>query len=184
VIERYTLPEMGEIWTDAYKFQTWLQVEIAVCEAQAELGHIPQAAVDEIKAKAKFDVDRILEIEAEVRHDVIAFLTNVNEHVGEAGRYIHLGMTSSDVLDTALALQMVASIDILLTRMEDTIQAIRYQAQKHRNTITIGRSHGVHAEPITFGFKLAGWLAEMLRNRDRLVRTRQTVAVGKYVGVN
>ncbi len=182
MIERYTLPEMGEIWTDAYKFQTWLQVEIAVCEAQAELGHIPQTAVDEIKAKAKFDVDRILEIEAEVRHDVIAFLTNVNEYVGEAGRYIHLGMTSSDVLDTALALQMVASIDILLTRMEDTIQAIRYQAQQHRYTITIGRSHGIHAEPITFGFKLAGWLAEMLRNRDRLVRVRQTVAVGKISG--
>jgi Lyase len=167
VIERYTLPEMGEIWTDAYKFQTWLQVEIAVCEAQAELGHIPQAAVDEIKAKAKFDVARILEIEAEVRHDVIAFLTNVNEYVGAAGRYIHLGMTSSDVLDTALALQMVASTDVLLTRLEETIQAIRYQAQKHRNTVMIGRSHGIHAEPITFGFKLAGWLAEMLRNRDR-----------------
>jgi adenylosuccinate lyase len=170
VIERYTLPEMGAIWTDAYKFQTWLQVEIAVCEAQAELGHIPQDAVDEIKAKAKFDVDRILEIEAEVRHDVIAFLTNVNEHVGAAGRYIHLGMTSSDVLDTALALQMVASTDILLARLE------------HRNTVMIGRSHGIHAEPITFGFKLAGWLAEMLRNRDRLVRVRQTIAVGKISG--
>jgi adenylosuccinate lyase len=182
MIERYTLPEMGEIWTDAYKFQTWLQVEIAVCEAQAELGYIPPAAVDEIKAKAKFDVDRILEIEAEVRHDVIAFLTNVNEYVGDAGRYIHLGMTSSDVLDTALALQMVASVDILLGRVEELVQAIRYQAQQHRNTVMIGRSHGIHAEPITFGFKLAGWLAEVLRNRDRLVQVRQNIAVGKISG--
>jgi adenylosuccinate lyase len=173
---------MGEIWTDAYKFQTWLQVEIAVCEAQAELGYIPQAAVDEIKAKAKFDVDRILEIEAEVRHDVIAFLTNVNEYVGDAGRYIHLGMTSSDVLDTALALQMVASVDILLGRVEELVQAIRYQAQQHRNTVAIGRSHGIHAEPITFGFKLAGWLAEVLRNRDRLVQVRKSIAVGKISG--
>jgi adenylosuccinate lyase len=182
MIERYTLPEMGSIWTDEFKFQTWLQVEIAVCAAQAELGYIPAAAVEEIKAKAKFEVDRILEIEAEVRHDVIAFLTNVNEHVGDAGRYIHLGMTSSDVLDTALALQMVASIDVLLARVEDLIQAIRYQASKHRNTVAIGRSHGIHAEPITFGFKLAGWLAEMLRNRDRLVQTRKSVAVGKVSG--
>jgi adenylosuccinate lyase len=182
MIERYTLPEMGEIWTDAYKFQTWLQVEIAVCEAQAELGYIPPAAVEEIKAKAKFDVNRILEIEAEVRHDVIAFLTNVNEYVGDAGRYIHLGMTSSDVLDTALALQMVASVDILLGRVEELVQAIRYQAQQHRNTVTIGRSHGIHAEPITFGFKLAGWLAEVLRNRDRLVQVRKSIAVGKISG--
>lgn len=182
MIERYTLPEMGDIWTDEYKFQTWLQVEIAVCEAQAELGYIPQAAVEEIKAKAKFDPQRILEIEAEVRHDVIAFLTNVNEYVGDAGRYIHLGMTSSDMIDTALALQLVRSADILLERLEDAIQAIRYQAQQHRNTIMVGRSHGIHAEPMTFGFKLAGWLAEMLRNRDRLVVARKSIAVGQISG--
>jgi len=182
LIERYTLPEMGDIWTDEYKFQTWLQVEIAVCEAQAELGYIPQEAVTEIKAKAKFDPKRILEIEAEVRHDVIAFLTNVNEYVGDAGRYIHLGMTSSDMIDTALALQLVRSADILLERLEDAIQAIRYQAQQHRNTIMVGRSHGIHAEPMTFGFKLAGWLAEMLRNRDRLVVARKSIAVGQISG--
>ncbi len=182
VIERYTLPEMGNLWTDTYKLKTWLQVEIAVCEAQAELGYIPAEAVEEIKAKANFDPKRVLEIEAEVRHDMIAFLTNVNEYVGDAGRYIHLGLTSSDVLDTALALQLVASVDVLLTRLEDLIQAIRYQAQQHRNTVMIGRSHGIHAEPITFGFKLAGWLAEVLRNRDRLVRIRDEVAVGKISG--
>jgi adenylosuccinate lyase len=181
-IERYTLPEMGEIWTDDHKLKTWLQVEIAVCEAQAELGYIPTEAVEEIKAKANYNLDRVLEIEAEVRHDVIAFLTNVNEYVGDAGRYIHVGLTSSDVLDTGLALQMVASLNLILECVEELIQAIRYQAQQHRYTIMVGRSHGIHAEPITFGFKLAGWLAEMLRNRDRLVRLQKDIAVGQVSG--
>ncbi|MDJ0845214.1 adenylosuccinate lyase [Crocosphaera sp.] len=182
MIERYTLPEMGQLWTDSYKLKTWLQVEIAVCEAQAELGYIPVEAVAEIKEKANFDPQRVLEIEAEVRHDVIAFLTNVNEYVGDAGRYIHLGLTSSDVLDTALALQLVASLNLILERLEDLIQALRYQAQQHRNTVMVGRSHGIHAEPITFGFKLAGWLAEVLRNRERLVNLRSTISVGKISG--
>jgi adenylosuccinate lyase len=182
LIERYTLPEMGNLWTETYKLKTWLQVEIAVCESQAELGYIPAEAVETIKAKANFDPQRVLEIEAEVRHDMIAFLTNVNEHVGEAGRYIHLGLTSSDVLDTALALQLVASLDVLLGQLEALIQAIRYQAQQHRDTVMIGRSHGIHAEPITFGFKLAGWLAEVLRHRDRLCRLHSQIAVGKISG--
>ena len=161
MIERYTLPQMGELWTETYKLKTWLQVEIAVCEAQAELGYIPSQAVEEIKEKANFDPKRVLEIETEVRHDMIAFLTNVNEYVGDAGRYIHLGLTSSDILDTALALQLVASLDLLLAELEELIAAIRGQAKQHRYTIMIGRSHGIHAEPITFGFKLAGWLAEV-----------------------
>ncbi|NJN76050.1 MAG: adenylosuccinate lyase [Synechococcaceae cyanobacterium RL_1_2] len=182
MIERYTLPEMGNLWTDEAKLDTWLKVEIAVCEAQAELGKIPMEAVEEIKAKARFDVARVLEIEQEVRHDVIAFLTNVNEYVGEAGRYIHLGMTSSDMLDTALALQMISSLNLILECVEELIQAIRYQAQQHRETVMVGRSHGIHAEPITFGFKLAGWLAEMLRNRDRLVALRKEIAVGQISG--
>jgi adenylosuccinate lyase len=182
LIERYTLPEMGQLWTDAYKLKTWLQVEIAVCEAQAELGYIPKEAIAEIKAKAKFDPQRVLEIEKETKHDVIAFLTNVNEYVGDAGRYIHLGMTSSDMLDTALSLQMVASLDVLMTQLEALIQAIRYQAQQHRTTVMIGRSHGIHAEPITFGFKLAGWLAEVLRHRDRLCQLQNEIAVGKISG--
>jgi len=173
---------MGELWTDQYKFQTWLQVEIAVCEAQAKLGLIPQEAVDTIKEKADFDVARILEIEAEVRHDVIAFLTNVNEYVGDAGRYIHVGMTSSDVLDTALSLQIVASHRLILTHVENLIQAIRYKAQEHRDTVMIGRSHGIHAEPMTFGFKLAGWLAEMQRHRERLTRIQDEIAVGQISG--
>lgn len=182
MIERYTLPEMGELWTDTYKFKTWLQVELAVCEAQAELGYIPPQAVEEIIAKANFDPKRVLEIEAEVRHDVIAFLTNVNEYVGDAGRYIHLGLTSSDVLDTALALQLVASLNLILECLEELIQALRYQAQQHRNTVMVGRSHGIHAEPITFGFKLAGWLAEVLRGRERAVRLLKDIAVGKISG--
>ncbi len=173
---------MGELWTETYKLKTWLQVEIAVCEAQAELGKIPEEAVEEIKRKANFDPKRVLEIEAEVRHDMIAFLTNVNEYVGDVGRYIHLGLTSSDVLDTALALQLVASLNVILERLEQLSQAIRYQAQQHRNTVMIGRSHGIHAEPITFGFKLAGWLAEVLRHRDRLCRLRQEISVGKISG--
>lgn len=182
MIERYTLPEMGELWTDTYKLQTWLRVEIAVCEAQAELGYIPAEAAEEIKAKASFDPQRVLEIESEVRHDMIAFLTNVNEYVGDAGRYIHLGLTSSDVLDTALALQLVASLNLILESTEQLTQAIRYQAQQHRHTVMVGRSHGIHAEPITFGFKLAGWLAEVCRHRDRLVRLRNEIAVGKISG--
>ncbi len=182
LIERYTLPEMGELWTETYKLKTWLQVEIAVCEAQAELGAIPEAAVEEIKAKANFDPKRVLEIEAEVRHDMIAFLTNVNEYVGDAGRYIHLGLTSSDVLDTALALQLVSSLNVIQKHLEQLSQAIRYQAQQHRNTVMIGRSHGIHAEPITFGFKLAGWLAEVCRHRDRICSLHRQIAVGKISG--
>ncbi len=182
LIERYTLPALGDLWTETYKFKTWLQVEIAVCEAQAELGYIPAEAVEAIRRKANFDPQRIQAIEAEVRHDVIAFLTNVNEYVGEAGRYIHLGLTSSDVLDTGLALQLVASLDVILAQLECLIQAIRHQAQQHRQTVMIGRSHGIHAEPITFGFKLAGWLAEMLRHRDRLTAIAQEIAVGKISG--
>lgn len=173
---------MGELWTDTYKLKTWLQVEIAVCQAQAELGYIPAEAVEQIKAKARFDLKRVLEIEQEVKHDVIAFLTNVNEYVGDAGRYIHLGMTSSDMLDTALALQMLASLELILSRLEDLVQAIRFQSQQHRNTVMIGRSHGIHAEPITFGFKLAGWLAEVLRHRDRLCAVQKSIAVGKISG--
>ncbi|MBW4610385.1 MAG: adenylosuccinate lyase [Hassallia sp. WJT32-NPBG1] len=182
MIERYTLPEMGNLWTEAYKLKTWLQVEIAVCEAQAELGYIPSEAVEEIKAKANFDPKRVLEIEAEVRHDVIAFLTNVNEYVGDAGRYIHLGLTSSDVLDTALALQLVASLDLLLQGVEDLIVTIREKASLHRHTVMAGRSHGIHAEPMTFGFKLAGWLAEVLRHQERLKILKGTIAVGKISG--
>ncbi len=182
MIERYTLPAMGDLWTTEAKLKTWLQVELAVCEAQAELGYIPESALEEIKAKANFDPQRVLEIEKEVRHDVIAFLTNVNEYVGEVGRYIHLGLTSSDILDTGIALQLVASLNLILEEIESLAQAIRYQAQQHRYTVMVGRSHGIHAEPITFGFKLAGWLAEIFRHRDRAIHLRNEIGVGKISG--
>ena len=173
---------MGAIWTEEAKFQSWLDVEIAATEANAELGRVPAEAVATIKEKAGFSVARILEIEAEVRHDVIAFLTNVNEHVGDAGRYIHVGMTSSDVLDTGLALQLKASTALLRTELDALAEAIRRQARAHRATVMIGRSHAIHGEPITFGFKLAGWLAETERNRQRLERLEAEVAVGQISG--
>ena len=182
MIERYTLPEMGAIWTEEAKFQSWLQVEIAATEANAELGRVPAEAVATIRSQARFSVARILEIEAEVRHDVIAFLTNVNEHVGDAGRYIHVGMTSSDVLDTGLALQLKASTVLLRQELDALAEAIRCQARAHRDTVMIGRSHAIHGEPITFGFKLAGWLAEVERNRERLERLERIVSVGQISG--
>ncbi|MFM7286379.1 MAG: lyase family protein, partial [Cyanobium sp.] len=172
MIERYTLPEMGAIWSEEAKFQSWLDVEIAATEANCELGRVPVEAVATIKEKAHFSVERILEIEAEVRHDVIAFLTNVNEHVGDASRYIHVGMTSSDVLDTGLALQLKASVALLRAELDALAEAIRQLARAHKGTVMIGRSHAIHGEPITFGFKVAGWLAESLRNGERLARLK------------
>jgi adenylosuccinate lyase len=182
LIERYTLPEMGRLWTDEAKFQSWLDVEVAACEANHQLGRIPDAAMEAIRERAAFDPERILEIEAEVRHDVIAFLTNVNEHVGDAGRHIHVGMTSSDVLDTGLALQLTRSVALLQDELAALEQAIRTLASRHRDTVMVGRSHAIHGEPITFGFKLAGWLAETLRNRERLTRLGRDVAVGQISG--
>jgi adenylosuccinate lyase len=182
LIERYTLPEMGAIWSEQAKFQSWLDVEIAATEANCELGRVPADAVATIKEKASFSVERILEIEAEVRHDVIAFLTNVNEHVGDAGRYIHVGMTSSDVLDTGIALQMKASVQLLRIELDKLAEALRVLAREHRGTVMIGRSHAIHGEPITFGFKVAGWLAEVVRNQERLDRLERMVSVGQISG--
>jgi adenylosuccinate lyase len=182
LIERYTLPEMGNLWSEQAKFQGWLDVEIAACQANAELGRLPAEALREIRDKASFEVPRILEIEAEVRHDVIAFLTNVNEHVGDAGRYIHVGMTSSDVVDTGLALQLKASVAVLRRELDQLADALRELARAHKDTVMIGRSHAIHGEPITFGFKVAGWLAETERNRERLARLHKVVAVGQISG--
>ena len=182
MIERYTLPEMGSIWSEQAKYQSWLDVEIAATAAQAQLGRVPEQALATIRAKASFEVERILEIEAEVRHDVIAFLTNVNEHVGEAGRYIHVGMTSSDVLDTGLALQLKASVQLLRLELDGLADALLALARAHKATVMIGRSHAIHGEPISFGFKLAGWLAEVQRNQERLERLAQVVSVGQISG--
>jgi len=173
---------MGNIWSDQAKYQTWLDVEIAACEANCKLGKIPKSAMETIRSQANFTPERILEIEAEVRHDVIAFLTNVNEYVGDAGRYIHVGMTSSDVLDTGLALQLKSSVKLLKKELLLLEEAIRDLARQHKSTVMIGRSHAIHGEPITFGFKLAGWLAETLRNKDRLNSLEKDIAVGQISG--
>jgi len=182
MIERYTRPEMGRIWSEQHKFETWLEVEIAACEAQRDLGRIPAEAVEVIKEKAAFSIDRILEIEAETRHDVIAFLTAVTENVGPEGRYIHLGMTSYDMSDTALGLRLRAAGDLLMAGLDDLRAAIGKRALEHRDTPCIGRTHGVHAEPITFGLKLAIWYDELRRHSERLEEAIRGVAVGKISG--
>ena len=182
MIERYTLPEMGDIWTEKSKYQSWLDVELAACEANWKLGKIPDNAIKEIREKASFEPSRILEIEEEVRHDVIAFLTNVNEYVGDAGRYIHVGMTSSDVLDTGLALQLKESVALLIKEINVLKDIIRQKARENKKTIMIGRSHAIHGEPITFGFKLAGWLAETIRNQNRLEQLEKEISVGQISG--
>ena len=182
MIERYTLPEMGKIWTEKAKFQSWLNVELAACKANCSLGNIPKEALEHILLNAKFEELRIKEIEKEVKHDVIAFLTNVNEYVGDSGRYIHVGMTSSDVLDTGLSLQLKDSCELLLVEIEKLENVVRVTAKEHKNTLMIGRSHAIHGEPISFGFKLAGWLAEILRNKKRLLMLKESVSIGQISG--
>jgi len=182
MISRYTLPEMSRIWSEENKFSIWLQIEILACEAQVELGVVPREAFELIKQKAKFDSARVLEIEETTKHDVIAFLTNVAEYVGPESRYIHLGMTSSDLLDTALAMQMRQAGLLLVEKLKALREAIRRQALAHKNTLCIGRSHGVHAEPTTFGLKMAIWFAECNRHLERLQRAIDSVSVGKISG--
>lgn len=182
MIERYTLPEMGAIWSQENKYRKWLDVEICACEALAEMGVIPEDALREIKEKANFTVKRIDEIEAVTNHDVIAFLTCVAEYVGDASKYIHLGLTSSDVLDTALAVQMKEAGEQILRRLEKLREVLLEKAKEHRNTIMIGRTHGIHAEPTTFGLKMLLWVAETERNINRLKNALETVSVGKISG--
>jgi adenylosuccinate lyase len=182
MIARYTRPAMGRIWDEHNKFQIWLDIEILACEAQAENGVIPREAVDVIRAKASFDVGRIEEIEREVKHDVIAFLTNVGEHVGPEARYIHLGMTSSDVLDTCLAVQMKQAGEILLGGLGKLTDVLARRAKEFKNTVMVGRTHGIHAEPTTFGLKLALWLDETRRNIDRLRSAVDRISVGQISG--
>lgn len=182
MIPRYTLPKMGAIWTEENKLNNWLQIEIAVCEGWAKLGHIPEQAVEVISSKACFDVQRVKVIEAEVRHDVIAFLTNVAENVGDESKYIHLGMTSSDILDTGLALQMRDSADLILNRLETLQEAVGEKARQYKYTLNIGRTHGVHGEPTTFGLKMALWFTEIQRHIDRLKEARRVIAFGAISG--
>src|SRR5688500_4020830 len=179
MIPRYTHPDMGRIWSEERRFETWLQVEIAAAEAMAEAGIIPRDAARDIKERSKFDVARIAAIEETTQHDVIAFTTAVAEHVGPSSRWLHFGLTSSDVVDTAQAIQMREGADLLLSSLDGLLEAVQARAEEHRHTPMIGRTHGVHAEPMTFGLKLALWHAELRRDRDRLARARSIVAVGK-----
>ena len=182
MIERYTLPEMGALWSERNKFQKWLDVEIAVCEVHAEMGTVPREAVEEIKRKAAFTVERINEIEKTTDHDVIAFTTALAESIGEAARFVHYGLTSSDVVDTANALLLRDSCDILLKKTEELLGVLRRRAFEFRRTPQVGRTHGVHAEPTSFGLTFALWFDETRRNRTRLERAREAVAVGKISG--
>ena len=182
MIPRYTNPEMGRIWTDQRRYEAWLAVELAAADAMAEAGIIPAEAASDLRARASFDIPRIEEIEQTTQHDVIAFTTAVAEHVGPAARYLHFGLTSSDVVDTALALQMVEASDLILRNLEALGEAIRARAGEHRRTPMIGRTHGVHAEPMTFGLKLALWYAEVQRDIQRVRRAREGVRVGKISG--
>src|SRR5689334_22263429 len=182
MIERYTLPEMGALWSEQNKFQKWLDVEIAVCEVHAEMGTIPRDALEQIKARAKFSVARINEIEKTTNHDVIAFTTNLAESIGEASRFVHYGLTSSDVVDTANALLLRDATEILLQKVETLIDTLKRRALEFKNTPQVGRTHGIHAEPTSFGLTFALWFDEMRRNRERLRRAREAVAVGKISG--
>ena len=182
MIERYTNPEMGHIWSIQNEWQTILEVEMAACDAMAELGEIPKEAAENIRKKAGFEVERIHEIEAVTHHDIIAFLTNVAEHVGEDSKYIHKGLTSSDVKDTAICLMMKQSADLILEDLKKLREVLRRRAVEFKHTPCIGRTHGIHAEPMTFGLKLALWSAEVERDIDRVEHAKQIVSVGKLSG--
>ncbi|MDR6771395.1 adenylosuccinate lyase [Azospirillum sp. BE72] len=176
MIPRYTRPEMARIWEPENRFRIWFEIEAHACDAQAELGVIPKEAAKAVWERGKWEIDRIDEIERETRHDVIAFLTNLAEYVGPEARFVHQGMTSSDVLDTCLAVQMTQAADLLLADMDALLAALKRRAYEHKDTVTIGRSHGIHAEPTTFGLKLAGHYAAFARGRERLVQARADIA--------
>src|SRR5436190_12093021 len=182
MIERYTLPEMGAIWSQQNKFQKWLDVEIAVCEVHAEDGVIPADALADIESKAAFTVKRINEIEKTTDHDVIAFTTNLAENIGPASRFVHYGLTSSDVVDTANALLLREACDILLKKIDALMEVLKRRAFEFKDTPQMGRTHGIHAEPTSFGLVWAPWYSEMRRNKRRLLDAREAVAVGKISG--
>src|SRR5512143_1195432 len=182
MIPRYSRPEMAGLWEPENRYRAWLKVELLACEANAKLGLIPTKALANIRKKADFNIRRIDALEKIVKHDVIAFLTAVGEHVGPDSRYIHLGLTSSDVLDTSLASLMQKATDIIIQDVRAVLNTLKKKAQRHKNTVMIGRSHGVHAEPVTFGLKMALWHEEMGRALDRMVRARDVISVGKISG--
>lgn len=182
MIARYTLPEMGALWSDQNKFQKWLDVEIAVCEVHAEMGTIPVEAVEQIKAKAAFTPQRIREIEKITDHDVIAFTTNLAENIGESARFVHYGLTSSDVVDTANALLLKESCEVLLKKVDELLEVLKHRAFEFKDTPQIGRTHGIHAEPTSFGMTFALWFSETQRNKERLEKAKRIISVGKISG--
>ena len=182
MIPRYSRDEIAQIWSDDYRFKLWLEVETLAMEAMVAEGIVPKDALDAVKAKAAFSVERINEIEAEVKHDVIAFLTNIAENVGEGARYLHLGMTSSDLLDTAFAVQLTRSTDMILKELDVLLDVVERRAKEHKQTVCIGRSHGIHAEPTTFGLKLSVFHAELQRGKARIQAGREDIAVGAISG--
>ncbi|KUO49981.1 MAG: adenylosuccinate lyase [Desulfitibacter sp. BRH_c19] len=182
MIEKYSLPEMKSIWTEENKLRKMLEIEVFACEAMAKLDLIPDWALKDIQEKADFDINRVKEIEETTRHDVLAFLTNVAENVGDASKYIHLGMTSSDILDTALAIQMKEALELILSKLDILVGEIKSKAIEHKYTLMVGRSHGIHAEPVTFGLKMALWYDEIYRNIKRLQAVKEEVSVGNISG--
>jgi len=182
MIDRYSRPRMAAIWTSGHKYEMWLKVELLACEAMVDEGEVPESAFNTIRSKARIDPERIDLLEKEVKHDVIAFLTSITEKVGEEGRFLHMGMTSSDVLDTALALQMREAADLLIEDIVSLLEVLKEKAVQYKETITIGRSHGIHGEPVTFGLKIAIWYAEMERNLVRMRQAREIISFGKISG--
>ena len=182
MIERYTLPQMAAVWRDENRFEKMLKIEILACEALSRLKVIPKADLFQIKKKARFDIERIKKIEEKTNHDMVSFVINISENLGDAAKYIHFGLTSSDVVDTALSLMMCEAMDILIKDAQNLLKALRLKARKYKNTVMIGRSHGVHAEPITFGLKCSLFAEETKRNLDRLKEARRVMAYGKISG--
>ncbi|HPB68090.1 MAG TPA: adenylosuccinate lyase, partial [Candidatus Omnitrophota bacterium] len=182
MIDRYTLSKMGNIWTDEHKFSIMLQIEVLACEALTKLGIIPKKAMEKIKKNAKFDIDEVQRLEERTKHDIVAFINNVGQYLGPEARYLHMGLTSSDLLDTSLSVQCVEASDILIGDLKKLLTALKVKAKKYKDTFCIARTHGVHAEPITFGLKLAVWYDETKRNIERMEQAREAMRIGKLSG--
>ncbi|MDZ4241966.1 MAG: adenylosuccinate lyase, partial [Candidatus Omnitrophota bacterium] len=182
MIDRYTLSKMGSIWTDEHKFSIMLKIEVLACEAMGDLGMIPKKSLEKIRKNAKFDMDEIRRLEDKTKHDVVAFINNVGQYLGPEARYLHMGLTSSDLLDTALSVQCVEASEILIGDIQRFLAVLKIKAKKYKDTNCIARTHGVHAEPITFGLKLAVWYDEMIRNLERMQHAREAIRVGKLSG--
>jgi len=182
MIERYTLSKMGNIWSDKHKFEIMLKIEVLTCEAMCKLGHIPKKSLEKIKKNAKFDIEEVNRLEEKTKHDIVAFINNVGQYLGPEARYLHMGLTSSDLLDTTLSLQCVEACDILLVDVKKMLNLLKQKAKKYKDTPCIARTHGVHAEPTTFGLKVAVWYDEMKRNLERLEQARECMRFGKLSG--